>query len=177
MWAMILLLAEVAVAPYMTSEMAPGETFDPEKGWLVHSVSAENGIIVYERPVVLLPARMTVGDVHTSQRRFVFRVDGKKRQVGAHYFEAELLGIDSILGHDDCLKVRRSALRMDYSGQQTGYDVTEWYARGVGIVRAQGKRFWKDADGEVTRSEPISGVVEGSFQVVDQILHVLQADR
>ena len=155
MWAAILLLAEVAVAPYMAPEMARGETFDPEKGWLVHSASVENGTIVYERPVVLLPPRMTVGEVHTSQRRFVLRVDGEKRQVGAHYFEAELLGTDSLPGYDDCLKVRRSALRMDYSGRQLGYDVTEWYARGVGVVRVKGKRFWKNAEGEVTRSEPI----------------------
>lgn len=155
MWAVILLLAEVAVAPYMAQEMAAGESFDPEKGWLVHSASVEGSTIAYERPVVLLPASMTVGEVHTSQRRFVLRVDGDKREVGAHYFEAELLGTDSLPLYDDCLKIRRSALRMDYSGRQIGYDVTEWYARGVGVVRIKGTRFWKDADGEVTRSEPI----------------------
>ena len=98
---------------------------------------------------------MSVGEVHKSQRRFVLRVDGEKRQVGSHYFTAELLGADSLPGYDDCLKIRRSSLRIDYSGRQIGYDVVEWYARGVGQVRVKGKRFWKDAEGEVTRTEPI----------------------
>ena len=154
--AAVLLFAEVSVAPYMSPDMLPGERFDPEEGWLVQSVTIdERSAIVYERPVVVLPAAITVGEIHKSQRRFVLRVDGEKREVGSHYFTAELLGTAALPGYADCLKIRRSSLRVDYSGQQIGYDVTEWYARGVGVVWTEGERFWRDADGQLTRTETI----------------------
>ena len=153
MWvAVVLVLAEVAIAPYL----APDQDFDSERGLLIHTSSSTDGELVeYERPVVLLPAHMNVGEIHTSQRRFALRVDGERRDVGAHYFEAELLGLEPLEGYEDCLKIRRHALRMDYSGTQQGENVTEWYARGVGLVKAEGERFWKNADGKTTRTERV----------------------
>lgn len=154
MWAALLLvLAEVAIAPYL----APEQEFDPENGLLLQQSASpgENGIVVYERPVVLLPPIMTEGETHTSQRRFVLRVDGEKRDVGSHYFEAELLGVEALDGYRDCVKIRRHTMRMDFSGALVGEDVTEWYARGVGLVKAEGERVWKDADGNTIRTERI----------------------
>jgi hypothetical protein len=82
---------------------------------------------------------------------------GSKEDVGAHYVEAELLGVEdlSISGEvfPDCLRIRRHETRMDFSGGQAVYDATEWYAKGVGMVKAQGQRLEKDEHGEILSRE------------------------
>ena len=146
------LAAALALAPYIASE--PG--FDPEKGLLLNSLTTSEGVLLeYERPAVLLPLEMMVGELHRSQRRFVKRVGGVKRDVGSHYFEAELLGVTRLEGYPDCVKIRRRSVRMDFAGTQQVDDLTEWYAKGEGLVKAEGERYWKDAGGRRTHTEPI----------------------
>lgn len=150
--ALALALVDISVGLYV----GEARNFDPEAGLLIReSASPDGGILRYERPVVLLPVTMAVGETHTSQRRFVLRVDGEKREVGAHYFEAELLAVEAFEDYEDCLKIRRYMLRMDYSGTEYGENVIEWYARGLGLVKAEGERFWRDAEGNKTRTERI----------------------
>ena len=84
---------------------------------------------------------------------------GTKNDVGAHYVEAELLGVEelSIAGEvfSDCVRIRRHETRMDFSGGQETYDATEWYAKGVGLVKVQGERLEKNDDGEILSNEVI----------------------
>ena len=134
------------------------ESFDAEEGLLVHRLGlGRSGELVYERPLVILPARMTPGEVHSSQRRFARMSGGAKKDVGAHYVEAELLGVEelSIAGEvfSDCVRIRRHETRMDFSGGQETYDATEWYAKGVGLVKVQGERLEKNDDGEILSTE------------------------
>ena len=136
------------------------ESFDPEEGLLVHRLGlGRSGELVYERPLVILPARMKPGEVHSSQRRFARMRGGSKEDVGAHYVEAELLGIEeiSISGEvfAECLRIRRHETRMDFSGGQEVYDATEWYAKGVGLVKVQGEKLEKDDQGEILSKETV----------------------
>jgi hypothetical protein len=136
------------------------ESFDAEEGYRVHRlVLGRAGEIVYERPLPLLPAKMKSGEVHSSQRRFARMRGGSKEDVGAHYVEAELLGAEALtIGSEvfsDCVRIRRHETRMDFSGGQEVYDATEWYARGVGLVKVQGERLEKDDEGEVLATEVI----------------------
>jgi hypothetical protein len=130
------------------------ESFDPEEGYLVHRQAfGRSGEIVYERPLAILPAMLEPGKVHESQRRFARMRGGSKEDVGAHYAEAELLGIEELVidevTYPECLRVRRHETRMDFSGTQEVYDATEWYAKGVGLVKVQGESFQKNERGEV----------------------------
>jgi hypothetical protein len=115
-------------------------------------VLGRSGELVYERPLAILPARIPTGEVHSSQRRFARMLGGAKIDVGAHYAEAELLGIEDLaLGsevHRECLRIRRHETRMDYGGGQEVYDATEWYAKGIGLVKIQGERTEKGEEGE-----------------------------
>jgi hypothetical protein len=136
------------------------ESFDAEEGFRVHRlVLGRAGEIVYERPLVLFPAKMKSGEVHSSQRRFARMAGGGKLDVGAHYVEAELLGAEALtIGNEvfsDCVRIRRHETRMDFSGGQEVYDATEWYARGVGLVKVQGERLEKNDEGEVLATEVI----------------------
>jgi hypothetical protein len=136
------------------------ESFSAEEGLLVHRLGlGRSGELVYERPLVILPARMKLGEVHSSQRRFARMRGGSKEDVGAHYVEAELLGVEelSISGEvfAECLRIRRHETRMDFSGGQEVYDATEWYAKGIGLVKAQGERLEKNDDGEIHSNEVI----------------------
>ena len=149
---LMLWFQEVEVARYFSAD----QKVDSEQGLLVYSASTSEGEqINYERPVVLLPIHMKEGQVHTSQRRFVRLVNGEKRDVGAHYFEAELIGKTAFQQFDDCLKIRRYSVRMDFKGTQLSEKVIEWYAKGVGLVKSEGERLWQNAKGVVVRSERI----------------------
>ena len=136
------------------------ESFSAEEGLLVHRLGlGRSGELVYERPLVILPARMKPGEVHSSQRRFARMRGGSKEDVGAHYVEAELLGIEeiSISGEvfAECLRIRRHETRMDFSGGQEVYDATKWYAKGVGLVKVQGEKLEKDDQGEILSKETV----------------------
>ena len=136
------------------------ESFGAEERLLVHRLSIGRfGELVYERPLVILPARMTSGEIHSSQRRFARMAGGSKLDVGAHYAEAELLGVEELsIGPEifsDCVRIRRHETRMDFSGRQETYDATEWYAKGVGLVKVQGERLEKNDDGEILSTEVI----------------------
>ena len=140
-------------------------TFDPEAGLLMHSTALADGtVITYERPVVLLPASLEPGTLHSSQRRFVRRRGEEKVGVGAHSFEAEILDtgtVETPAGRfEDCLEIDRHAVRMDYAGGQEDYDVTEWYAPSVGLVKASGKVLLRDASGATSSTQPIELVLE-----------------
>lgn len=130
------------------------ESFHSEEGLLVHRLAlGRSGELVYERPLPILPATMKSGDVHSSQRRFARMQGGAKSDVGAHYVEAELLGVEDLtLGsevYSECLRIRRHETRMDFSGGQEVYDATEWYAKGIGLVKVQGERIEKNDEGEI----------------------------
>jgi hypothetical protein len=136
------------------------ESYSAEEGLLVHRLGlGRSGEIVYERPLVLLPAKMRSGEVHSSQRRFARMRGGSKEDVGAHYVEAELLGLEELtIGSEvfaDCVRIRRHETRMDFGGGQEVYDATEWYARGVGLVKVQGETLEKDPEGEILSKEVI----------------------
>lgn len=139
---------------HTTGARASVVRLDPEDGYLLRARETEEGSFEYERPVVLLPPVLKRGEVHRSQRRFVRRVGGEKRDVGAHYFEAELIGIEAVTTpagrFEKCLRVRRHETRMDFSGTAYVYDGVDWYAAGVGLVRSEGEHLWKDAEGSTT---------------------------
>jgi hypothetical protein len=137
------------------------ESFDAEEGLLVHRVGLGRygGELVYERPLPILPAKLTAGEIHSSQRRFARMAGGTKQDVGAHYVEAELLGTEelSISGEvfTECLRIRRHETRIDFSGGQEVYDATEWYAKGIGLVKVQGEKLEKDDQGEILSKEAV----------------------
>jgi len=137
------------------------ESFRAEEGLVVHRLGLGRlgGELVYERPLPLLPATMKSGEVHSSQRRFARMRGGHKEDVGAHYVEAELLDVETLTIAErefpDCLRIRRHETRMDFGGGGESYDATEWYARGVGLVKVQGERREKNDEGEILSTEVI----------------------
>ncbi len=136
------------------------ESFDAEDGFLVHRLGlGRSGELVYERPLPILPARMKPGEVHSSQRRFARMRGGGKEDVGAHYVEAELLGVEELTIESEtfsgCLRIRRHETRMDFSGGGEVYDATEWYAKGIGLVKVQGEKLAKDEQGETISKETV----------------------
>ncbi len=129
------------------------ESFHAEEGLLVHRLGlGRSGEVVYERPLPILPAHLKSGEVYTSRRTFMMR-GGFKLGAGDYYVEAELLDVEDLtLGsevHPECLRIRRHETRTDFDQTQEVYDATEWYARGIGLVKVQGERSEKSADGEI----------------------------
>jgi hypothetical protein len=136
------------------------QTMDGEKGLRVFLLHEEGeGDIELERPTVMVPARMTLGAKHRSQSRYLRSVGGARRDVGLLTYEVELEAIETVVTgageFRDCLRIRTSALRMDYSGSQAGREVHVWYARGVGPVKIQGDLFFRDVEGRVIRSSQL----------------------
>jgi hypothetical protein len=128
------------------------ESFHPEDGLRVHRLGlGRSGELVYETPLVILPAMMEPGAIHSSESRFS-RKGSFLAGPGLHSVEAELLAVEDLeLGsdvHPDCLRIRRRETRTEFDGSQEIYQATEWYARKIGLVKVSGERLEKDGHGE-----------------------------
>jgi outer membrane protein assembly factor BamB len=98
--------------------------------------------VVFDKPVVLLPADLGPGKTWTSEGQagsLDYKLDG--RVVGAGDFE-------SGLGHfDDCLLVRTSFVLSGAGAQANRVDYRDTYCAGVGLVESR----QLDASGDTTR--------------------------
>ena len=141
------------------------QRLDPERGLrTLLTRFSDGGEIEYERGLTVMPTVLEAGETHRSQARYVFRESGEKADVGAHYFEVHLEGVESVtipMGRfADCLRVRTQAVRVDFSGSETSLELTEWYAPGMGAVKREGRFTRRDASGAVTLEGTIDLVLK-----------------
>lgn len=125
--------------------------------------------IDYESPIVLMPRQLKLGDVFKSESRYATRVKDEVTERGKQTYEVKIETVEHVKtpfrSFDDCLVVRTTALRVDDSGSQKGYELVEWLAKGVGAVKVKGELFWKDNKGKTTRVFKVDADLE-SFKNV-----------
>jgi len=123
-----------------------------------------NRIIEYEKPVILFSNDLKVGKVHKSSTRYKTLVNNELKEQGIQIYETKVERIENaetpFKSFENCLVIRTIALRIDESGAQKGYELEEWYAKGVGITKVVGTLFWKNAKGETTRTFKVDAVLE-----------------
>lgn len=130
--------------------------FDLERGHQILLLDHGDGTESrFERPVSLLPLALAVGDTQLSQGRYVLREreEGRKKDVGSHYFEVTLEKVETIETprgtFPDCLVLRTVATRMDYLGTEWHLERRDWLARDVGPVKTESQTRKLSTEGKV----------------------------
>ena len=123
-----------------------------------------NRFIEYEKPIVLMPGNLKLGETYSSEIRYKTTVNQELKEQGTQRYEVKIERIENVetplQPFKNCLVIRTIALRIDESGSQKGYELEEWYAKNVGAVRVVGTLFWKNSKGETTKTFKVDAALE-----------------
>lgn len=126
-------------------------------------------VIKYEKPVLLMPAKMRLGQTHRNETAYQTFVKGELKETGQQTYEVTAERFENIktaFGEcQNCFLLRTVALRTDASGAQKGYELREWHQKDVGAVKITGELFWKNAKGETTRTFKINAELEARYGI------------
>lgn len=121
-------------------------------------------VIDYEKTILLIPAKVKLGETYKSESFYTTRVKGELTERGKQTYEVRFEKIENaetpFRKFKNCLIFRTISLRIDESGTQKGYEIEEWYAKDFGAVKVIGTIFWKNSRGETTRSFQINAELE-----------------
>ncbi len=123
-----------------------------------------NRSIEYEKPIVLMPNKLKIGANYQSEARYKTLINNELKDQGRQIYEIRIERLEDVQtpfrNYKNCLVIRTIALRIDESGSQKGYELEEWYAKGVGAVKVVGALFWKNKQGETTRTFEVDAALE-----------------
>ena len=123
-----------------------------------------NRFIEYEKPIVLMPSNLKLGETYSSEIRYKTTVNKELKEQGTQRYEVKIERIENVetplQTFKSCLVIRTIALRIDESGSQKGYELEEWYAKNIGAVRVVGTLFWKNSKGEITKTFKVDAALE-----------------
>lgn len=141
------------------------ETIDAVQGWQLYLIGMPNKQeIIFEKPMLLLPAEVEHGKTYTASSPFSLFADGRKYGSGVQQFEIRVDGHDTsrtpLQNFADCLVLTTISIRTDAGGIRRGYELKEWYARGFGLVKMAGEAFALDSKGARTRIVKAAGMLE-----------------
>ena len=123
-----------------------------------------NRVIEYEKPIVLMPSNLRIGETYKSENRYKTKINQELKEQGTQTYQVKIERIENaetpLQTFKNCLVIRTIALRIDESGSQKGYELEEWYAKNVGAVRVIGTLFWKNSKGETTKTFKVDAALE-----------------
>ena len=123
-----------------------------------------NRFIEYEKPVVLMPNKLKIGELYKSETGYKTLINKELKEHGTQTYEVKPERTEDaetpLQTFKNCLVIRTIALRTDESGTQKGYELEEWYAKNVGAVKVIGTLFWKNTKGETTKTFKVDAVLE-----------------
>ncbi|HRJ15830.1 MAG TPA: hypothetical protein PLI34_12625 [Saprospiraceae bacterium] len=141
------------------------ELLDPAEGWKLFLVGFQKGTdMIFEKPLLLLPAEVEHGAVYRSSSPFSVFSSGRKLGAGIQNYEIKVQGHDTsrtpLRNFGECLVIITTSTRTDTDGVRRGYEIKEWYARDFGLVKMAGEAFTLDAKGARTRVVKAAGMLE-----------------
>ena len=124
-------------------------------------------VIEYERAARLMPLTLQIGQTYRSEVFYNYKENGVIKDTGVQTYAVTVESVEDVQTplklFTGCLLIRTRALRVDRSsGQQKGYDLKEWYAPNVGVVKAVGELHWKNAKGEMTHNFKVNAELEAA---------------
>jgi hypothetical protein len=123
-----------------------------------------NRVIEYEKPVLLMPDKLKIGETYKSENQYKTFVNNDLKEQGIQTYEVKPDRIEDaktpLQVFKKCLVIRTTALRIDESGTQKGYELEEWYAKNTGAVKVIGTLFWKNNKGETLRTFKVDAELE-----------------
>lgn len=108
-----------------------------------HHLGMDSSYLIYSPPTNVIPAKMNIGDIHyNTSHLFRHNEDGSIRDEGSFYDTTILEALEEVSvpagKFSDCLRV--TLIRDDvFSDLVVNVILTEWLAKGIGIVKSNAK--------------------------------------
>lgn len=123
------------------------DRWDPERGLLVRSVHLVGNVeIRYGEPLLLAPDSLAPGATHEAIATYVRLESGVPVAEGTQTVLVRGLRREPVAvpagRFEDALAFTSTVRRMDAGGAVEAYELEEWYAAGVGLVKLRG-RVWR----------------------------------
>jgi|GEM_PF-1662227 len=124
-------------------------------------------IIEYEKEARLLPLRFQLGQIYRSEIFYTYKEKGAIKDTGIQSYTVTVEAIEDVQTplklFAGCLLIRTRALRVDRnSSEQNGYELKEWYAPNVGVVKIIGEIFRKNNKGETVETLKVNAELESA---------------
>jgi len=121
-------------------------------------------LVTYPRPAQIFPAWVKPGDKLYDRVPYTFKkIDGEVIETGVQHYDMEVLRKEVVQvptgNYPDVIAIRTKAERVADTGERKGYDLIEWFARGVGAVKVQGEIYWVDKE-DNKKTMPIDAALE-----------------
>lgn len=121
-------------------------------------------LVTYPRPAQIFPVWVKPGNKMYDQVDYTFKkIDGEVVETGVQHYDVEVLQKEAVKvpvgDFPDVIAIRTKAERVSDTGALKGYDLIEWFARGVGAVKVEGEIYWVDSEG-VKKTMPVNAVLE-----------------
>jgi hypothetical protein len=148
----------------------PSQTYrlDSLHGWVLLSLgSAQGRQVVLDEPLRLLPPAVTVGEDYAVQGTYALYERGRPAGKGTIACWVQVHGASAsrtyLRNFDDCLVLLTTIEWRLPDGAAEGFELKEWHARGLGLVKASGKEFRKSKTGAILATEHLAAMLERAF--------------
>lgn len=116
------------------------------KGWLLYTQGIGPGKeLVFDAPLVLLPLVVKQGQIIEQTLGYTYLENKQRKGSGTLSYSVKVEGNDSsrtpLQNFADCLVTTTTIIRKSATGPAEGYSIKEWYARGIGLIKAAGEVF------------------------------------
>lgn len=140
------------------------ETIDNQAGWRIYMTGFPNRIEhIFNEALTILPAKVRHGETYQSAVEFSLSYDGRKQGTGKQEYAITVEGNDSsstpFRNFGDCLVLNTLSIQTAPDGTKRGYQLKEWYARDVGLVKMAGEAFHLDGKNNRTRVTKAAGIL------------------
>jgi len=124
-------------------------------------------VIEYEKEARLMPLRLQLGQIYRSEVFYTFKEKGAIKDTGVQSYTVMVEDVEDVQTplklFAGCLLIRTRALRVDRnSSEQNGYELKEWYAPNVGVVKIIGEIFRKNNKGETVETLKVNAELEST---------------
>jgi hypothetical protein len=140
------------------------ETIDNQAGWRIYMIGFPNRIEhFFNEALTILPPTVKHGETYQSAVEFSLINDGRKQGTGKQEYTIKVEGNDSsstpFRNFGDCLVLNTLSIQTLPDGTKRGYQLKEWYARDVGLVKMAGEAFQLDSKNNRTRVFKTAGIL------------------
>ncbi len=143
------------------------QTLD-NKGLKIYQLYFEGDMIIeYNKPVLLMPAKLKSGEVYRSKADYKYLVNSEVKENGTQTYQVKFVGTQDVtIGEktfEGCLLLTTKSQRKDSSGATSGYLLREWYAKGIGVIKVLGTFNWNDPNGKPVKTSYLSAEIENAI--------------
>lgn len=121
------------------------ESLDSTGLWVHVFFLADSSEFTLDRPLQLIPAKISYGETYRDEVKFTLFKNGRKMTTGTIKYsvnaEGKVASRTFAQNFDDCLVLHTTFERILANGSKMGYKYKEYLANGVGLVKVAGDYY------------------------------------